>query len=216
MLNSSQQPQDSVILGVDTHLEMHVGAIIDCTGKLLGTRTVETNLAGYQQLLSWAQTWGTVNQAGIEGTGTYGVGLTRFLIKKGIEVLEITRPDRLMRRQNGKSDPLDAECAARTVLAGRTQAIPKQQSGICEALRITGVARRSAVKAKTQAINQIRALLVSAPQDIRDALWKSNPRECVNACLMQTEQANSLSSQILFITEYRLLRRWSATNWLCQ
>ncbi|MDC9616399.1 IS110 family transposase [Xenorhabdus khoisanae] len=207
MLNSLQ-PQDSVILGVDTHLEMHVGAIIDRTGKLLGTRTVETNLAGYQQLLSWAQTWGTVNQAGIEGTGTYGAGLTRFLIKNGIEVLEITRPDRSMRRQNGKSDPLDAECAARTVLSGRTRAIPKQQSGISEALRITGVARRSAVKAKTQAINQIRALLVSAPQNIRDALWKSKPHECVNACLMQTELANSLSSQILLQVLNELAQRW--------
>lgn len=77
---------------------------------------------------------------------------------------------------------MDAENAARAVLAGRATAIPKEQSGVAEALRIACIARRSAVKAKTQAINQLRALLVSAPADIRARLWRSKPEDCVAIC----------------------------------
>ena len=94
--------------------------------------------------------------------------MARVLRDHEIEVLEVNRPDRAMRRSKGKSDPTDAENAARAVLSGRATAIPKEQSGAAEAMRAVSVARRSAVKAKTQAINQLRALLVSAPQEIRE------------------------------------------------
>ncbi len=135
-------------------------------------------------MFDWVLTFGSMEHAGIEGTGTYGAGLTRFLIKKGHDVLEINRPDCSKRRLEGESDPLDAENAARTVLSGNAKAVPKLQFGACEALLIINVARPSAVKAKTQAINQLRALLVSALQDIRDMLWKSKPHECVTACMV--------------------------------
>jgi transposase len=92
----------------------------------------------------------------------------------------VNRPDRSRRRLQGKSDPIDAENAARAVLAGR--AVAKEQSGAAEAMRIICVARRSAVKAKTQAINQFRALLISAPVDIRAKLLRSKPEDCVAAC----------------------------------
>lgn len=151
------------ILGVDTHLDVHVAAVINQSGQLLGTQSVSTNTAGYLQLFQWASSFGALKRAGVEGTGTYGAGLCRFLCDKGIMVLEVNRPDRANRRLNGKSDPLDAENAARSVLSGISKAIPKQQSGACKAMRIVSVARRSAVKAKTQAINQVRAMLVSAP-----------------------------------------------------
>ncbi|AVF38116.1 hypothetical protein BV494_24815 (plasmid) [Rahnella sikkimica] len=137
------------------------------TGKLWTKRSLRHSLpnqVGYEELFDWVLTFGSVKRAGIEGTGTYGAGLTRFLIKKGLDVLEINRPDRSKRRLEGKSDPLDAENAVRTVLSGSAKAVPKLQSGACEALRIISVARRSAIKAKTQAINQLRALLVSAPR----------------------------------------------------
>ena len=182
MQNNFQSPE-SVILGVDTHLDIHVGAVISQAGKLLGTRIIQTNQIGYQELFDWAKSFGVLERAGIEGTGTYGAALTRFLIKNSIYVVEVNRPDRSKRRLEGKSDPLDAENAARTVLSGSSKAIPKMQSGACEALRIISVARRSAVKARTQAINQLRSLLVSAPQDVRDKLWKSKPHECVAACI---------------------------------
>ncbi|WP_233518832.1 IS110 family transposase [Paraburkholderia xenovorans] len=165
--------QNEVILGVDTHLDTHVGAVISDTGKLLGTLSVTTDTAGYLDLLTWANSFGRLRRAGVEGTGTYGAGLARVLRDHEIEVLEVNRPDSAMRRSRGKSDPTDAENAARAVLAGRATAIPKEQSGAAEAMRAVSVARRSAVKAKTQAINQLRALLVSAPQEIRDRLLKA-------------------------------------------
>jgi transposase len=171
-----------VILGVDTHLDTHVAAIIDGAGRLLGTLAVPTDAAGYLKLLAWAQSFGILRTAGVEGTGTYGAGLARLLSDRAIEVLEVNRPDRANRRLRGKSDPTDAESAAKAVLSGTATAIPKSQSSAAEAMRTISVARRSAVKAKTQAINQLRALLVSAPQDIRERLWKAKPEQCVEAC----------------------------------
>ena len=165
-----------VILGVDTHLDTHVAAVISHAGKLLGTLATPTTSAGYLQLLAWARSLGTVRRAGVEGTGTYGAGLARVLRGQGVEVLEVNRPDRAKRRLQGKSDPTDAENAARSVLSGSATAVPKSQPGAAEAMRIMSVARRSAVKAKTQAINQLRAVLVSAPQEIRERLWKENLR----------------------------------------
>ncbi len=159
--------QDEVILGVDTHLDVHVGAVISITGELLATQAVDTTASGYLQLLNWARSLGTLHRAGVEGTATYGSGLTKVLRSSGVEVFEVNRPDRAARRMRGKADPTDAESAACAVLSERATAIPKEQSGAAYAMRAVSVARRSAVKAKTQAINQLRGLLVSAPQEIR-------------------------------------------------
>ncbi len=172
-----------VILGVDTHLDAHVGVVIDGVGKVLGTLIAPAGLHGYQQLLQWSRSFGACTRAGVEGTGTYGAGLARVLRDAGIEVLEVNRADRSKRRLRGKSDPTDAENAARAVLSGEATAIPKLQSGVVEAMRAITVARRSAVKAKTQAINQLRALLVTAPDPIRSKLMKSKPEDCVQACI---------------------------------
>lgn len=143
------QSPETVILVVDTHLDIHVGAVINQTGKLLGTRIIQTNQTGYLELLDWARSFGSLERAGIEGTGTYGAALTRYLIKNGIYVVEVNRPDRSKRRLEGKSDPLDVENAARTELSGSSKATRKKQSGACKALRIISVARRSAVKTRT-------------------------------------------------------------------
>lgn len=197
-----------VILRVDTHLDVHVGVVIDRAGKMLGTRSVSANSAGYRDLLNWASSLGIVASAGVEGTGTYGAGLCRLLSDHGVTVLEVNRPDRATRRLQGKSDPTDAESAARSVLSGKSTAIPKQQSGACEAMRITSVARRSAVKAKTQAINQLRALLVSAPQDIREKLWKTKAIDCVRACSRMRSLGDTALLQTLSITLRSLAKRW--------
>ena len=203
-----KQLSHETILGVDTHLDKHVGVIIDDLGKFLGHLSIETNLAGYQQLLKWAQSFGDLQRAGIEGTGTYGAGLARFLSEQGVQVLEINRPDRSMRRFRGKSDPTDAESAARTVLSGKTCAIPKLQSGAAEAMRIVSVARRSAVKARTQTINQLRGLLISAPDKIRSKLWKSKPQECVKCCAHLRTLGETNWSITLAKTLRLLAKRW--------
>lgn len=201
-----------VILGVDTHLDVHVGAVIDAVGHLLGTLAVATNPAGYEQLLRWAQGSGVLHRAGVEGTGSYGAGLSSFLEKSGIQVFEVNRPDRSRRRSRGKSDPTDAESAARAVLAGDAKGCPKTHNGLAEALRIVSVARRSAVKARTQAINQMRALLVSAPSCIRDMALKVKPEQCVAACAaLPTGDANPAMTSLK--TTLRLLaRRWMALD----
>lgn len=202
--------QDEVILGVDTHLDKHVGAVISVAGKLLATHAVETTSSGYLQLLTWARSLGDVRRAGIEGTSTYGSGLTKVLRDNNIEVFEVNRPDRATRRSRGKADPTDAESAACAVLSGRATAIPKEQSGAAYAMRAVSVARRSAVKARTQAINQLRGLLVSAPQEIRERLLHAKTEECVGACarirsLGKTELLKSLTTTLRI-----LAKRWLA------
>lgn len=202
--------QQESILGVDTHRDIHVAAVINQSGQLLGTQSVSTNTAGYFQLFQWASSFGALKRAGVEGTGTYGSALCRFLSDKGVTVLEVNRPDRSRRRLNGKSDPIDAENAARSVLSGISQAIPKQQSGACEAMRIVSVARRSAVKAKTQAINQIRAMLVSAPQDVREKLWRIKATDCAKACAAVRSLGDTAVLRALSTTLKSLAKRWLA------
>lgn len=197
-----------VILGVDTHLDIHVGAVIDEIGHLLGTLATPTDAKGYQQLLSWARSFGNLEHAGVEGTGTYGAGLAWLLSEQGITVWEINRPDRSKRRLRGKSDPTDAESAARAVLSGSANAIPKSHSGAAEALRTVSVARRSAVKARTQAINQLRSLLVSAPDAIRYKLWRTKPEQCVAHCARLRTLGDTPLLQTLASTLRLLAKRW--------
>ena len=203
-----QTEKNNIVLGVDTHLDTHVGAVISEKGQLLGTLSVSANAAGYGQLLRWANSFGQLRRAGVEGTGTYGAGLVRVLREQGIEVLEVNRPDRTARRFRGKSDPTDAENAARSVMSGAATAVPKTQAGAAEAMRTVSVARRSAVKAKTQAINQLRALLVSAPQNIRERLWKGKPQACVNGCARLRSLGTTPTLRALTTTLRLLARRW--------
>lgn len=203
-----QPIQNEVILGIDTHLDTHVGVMIDYRGKWLGTLSIATTPAGYHELLSWAHSFGQLRRAGIEGTGTYGAGIAQFLHTHGVGVWEINRPDRSQRRFQGKSDPTDAESAARTVLSGKARAIPKLQKGAAEAMRTISVARRSAVKARTQAINQLRGLLISAPDDIRAQLWKSKPEQCVKACVQILSLGDTVALKTLAITLRLLTKRW--------
>jgi transposase len=201
---------DEVILGVDTHLDKHVGAVVDVAGRLLATLTIETTSAGYLRLLTWARSFGNVSRAGIEGTSTYGAGLTKVLRDNSVEVFEVNRPDRAMRRSRGKADP--TESAACAVLSGRATAIPKAQSGAAYAMRAVSVARRSAVKARTQAINQLRALLVSAPQEIRDRLLHTKTERCVSACVQIRSLGKTALLKSLGTTLRILAKRWLALS----
>jgi transposase len=205
---TEQSLPTEVILGVDTHLATHVGVTIDTRGQWLGVLSIPANVNGYHTLWHWAQSLGVLRRAGIEGTGTYGAGLTHFLRSKSVEVLEINRPERSQRRFQGKSDPMGAENAARMALSGKALAIPKLQTGIAEAMRLVSVARRSAVKAKTQTINQLRALLISAPDEIRATLWKSKPEHCVKGCAELEPLGDIVLLRTLTATLRLLAKRW--------
>jgi transposase len=162
-----------VTVGVDTHIDQHVGAALDQFGRRLGTRSVPTTPAGFAALLAWARDFGVVEQIGIEGTGSYGAGLTRWLRARGLAVIEVERPlrlDRQARRRRGKSDTLDAEAAARAVQAGTAIGQPKTGDGRVEMIRTLRLTRKSAMKARTQAANQLHALVVTAPDDLRARL----------------------------------------------
>jgi transposase len=169
-MDDPQQTLELVTLGVDTHAEQHVAAALDERGRLLGTCTLPTTAAGFAELLRWASQYGELAKVGIEGTGSYGAGLARWLRKRSIAVIEVDRPDRRTRRRRGKSDSVDAEAAARAVLAGTATAQPKAGTGPIEMLRTLRVARQSALKARTQAANELHALVVTAPEAIREQL----------------------------------------------
>ena len=156
--------------GVDTHGQTHHAAALDPVGRQLGDREFPTTPAGYRALVDWLQTYGHLERVGVEGTGTYGAGLTRQLRAAGVTVVEVDRPDRKARRAQGKSDPLDAYSAARAALARKATGVPKTQDGRVEAIRLLRVARSSAVKARSQATNQLKALLVTAPAELREQL----------------------------------------------
>jgi transposase len=159
-----------VTVGVDTHKDTHVAAARDQLGRRLGTTQVPASSAGYAQLLSWVHALGEVAAWGVEGTGSYGAGLARFLAAHGQRVVEVNRPDRQARRRRGKSDAVDADAAARAVQAGEATGVPKAQDGVVEMLRALRAARQTAVKARTQAINALKGLLVTAPAELREQL----------------------------------------------
>ena len=147
-----------VIIGVDTHQDQHVAVAIDQRGVRLDEKHVPVATCGYEELEQWSRNLGQVHAFGIEGTGSYGAGLARFLTSRNYTVVEINRPDRSVRRRKGKSDATDAEMAARAVLSGIADAIPKSGEGEVEMIRMLKSTKDSAVKARTQAINQIKAL----------------------------------------------------------
>jgi transposase len=159
-----------VFLGVDTHSDAHVAAALDGAGKLMGGISVPNTEAGYAELLGWASRFGDLVKAGVEGTGSYGAGLSRFLRARSVRVVEVNRTSRQHRRRYGKHDASDAEAAARAVMAGTASGEPKGADGAAESLRVLRVARRSAVKARTQAANQMHALLSTAPEGLKEGL----------------------------------------------
>jgi transposase len=157
-------PPGSVIGGVDTHKDVHVAAAVDELGQVLGSASFATTATGYRQLSEWLSSFGPLAAVGVEGTGCWGAGLARHLSAEGIEVVEVNRPNRQRRRRRGKSDTIDAEEAARAVLAGDALAVPKAATGTVECVRQLRIARRGAVKARGQPINTMRALIDTAPE----------------------------------------------------
>jgi transposase len=157
----------TVIGGVDTHADFHVAAAIDANGGLLDVESFPADSAGYEALLGWLVGFGAVTLVGVEGTGSWGVGLARFLHDQDVAVVEVDRPNRQTRRKVGKSDPTDAVAAARGALSGAASVIPKTRNGPVEQMRVLLVARRSARRQRIQTLNQLRHLVFCAPEEIR-------------------------------------------------
>ncbi|SEP48337.1 Transposase [Amycolatopsis saalfeldensis] len=165
-----------VVLGVDTHKDLHVAAVITTLGALLGSCAFTATRAGYEQLLTWARAFGPLQRAGVECTGSYGAALARHLRTRGVQVIEVNQPDKATRRRRGKTDAIDAEAAARAVLSGRATGSMKTGDGPVEMLRIFKLAKASAIKARTQTINQLKAVLIAADPALRETLTGlSNP-----------------------------------------
>ncbi|MFN2617731.1 MAG: IS110 family transposase [Thermoleophilaceae bacterium] len=172
-----------VVVGVDTHKDEHVAVALDGLGGRFGELAIAANPDGYARLLAWADGLGAVAMFGVEGTGSYGSGLARFLRRHGRKVIEVCRPPRKgERRLSGKSDSVDAEHAAREVLAGKATAVPKLADGIVEAIRLVKIARDSAVNVHSQAMITLKATLVTAPHELRGELEPLTDFKLVQAC----------------------------------
>lgn len=156
--------------GVDTHRDTHTAAVVDHLGRILGTSEFPATPGGYRSLYRWLSSFGCLGAVGVEGTGSWGAGLARYLTGVRVEVREVLRPNRQHRRRYGKSDPADAVAAARAVLNGEAEAQPRGGTGTVEAIRLLKVARNSAVKQRTQTANQIRSVITTAPAQLRAGL----------------------------------------------
>lgn len=168
-----------VIAGVDTHADTHHAAVIDSNGARLGDRQFPATGPGYRALLEFVVSFGMIVRVGIEGTGSYGAGLSRHLRQAGVAVVEVIRPNRQQRRLRGKSDPEDAYAAAQDALAQNRHPIPKSGDGPVEGIRYLLTARRSAVKARTAAQVQLKTLLVTAPETLRSRFRDSTDKDLI-------------------------------------
>lgn len=166
----AQSEPDRVIIGVDTHGDVHVAVAIDLLGRRIESIEIEVNRQGYSMLVEWAMSLGDIDAFGIEGTNSYGAGLARHLRAQDYLVIEVNCRNRQARRRRGKSDIADAEAAARAVLAGEATAVPKAGNDHAEMIRILRAARVTAMKARTQAVNTLRSLIVTAPSELREML----------------------------------------------
>ncbi len=188
----------AVIGGVDTHKDSHHVAALTTNGVLLAATSFPATAKGHRALLVWLKSHGPIEAVGVEGTGSYGASLARCLTNAGERVVEVNQTNRQLRRARGKSDPLDAEAAARAVLAGTATATPKAKSGPVEAIRVLRVARSTAVKGRTQAMNALHGLIVAAPDSLHDELVELSGRKLVRRCAglqPQTTDLVSLSDQ---------------------
>ena len=159
-----------VVGGVDTHKDLHVAAVVDANDRVLGTQCFATTRQGYRQMLAWMRSFGQLRCVGIEATGTYGAGLLRSMQNAGVEVLEVTAPDKPDRRKRGKNDDLDAQNAAHAAFAGKRTVTPRSRDGMIESLRVLKACRKTAVVARRIALQMIQNTIVCAPDGLREAL----------------------------------------------
>lgn len=184
---SMQLRRDDVIVGVDTHKDNHVAVAIDGFGGRLGDIVVPTTIAGFEELLAFCLAFvgsaGRLIGFGVEGTGSYGVGLARYLRNHGHDVHEIARPARAAeRRLAGKNDTIDAEHAARQLLAGHGLSTPKTADGAVETIRLVKIAYDGAVQARTTAMITLKATLATGSEALRAELETLTDHKLILAC----------------------------------
>jgi transposase len=198
-----------VVLGVDTHRDRHAVAVVTVSGALLATAAFPATAAGYRRLLDWASGHGRLRRAGVECTGSYGAGLSRLLQAEGVHVLDVNQPDKRIRRTRGKTDTVDAEAAARAVVCGRATVIAKTGTGSVEAIRVLKTARDSAVHAGAKAINQLKAILVSAHPELREAMTGLGTGTLIRRCAQLTDpdQQHGAADQAVVYTLRLLAER---------
>ncbi|MGW1810888.1 IS110 family transposase [Streptomyces sp. NPDC002078] len=198
---------EEVLLGVDTHKDTHVAAVVTVLGTVLDSRSFPATADGYRQLLTWARSFGVVRRAGVECTGSYGAALTRYLQAENVSVTEVNQPDKQARRRHGKSDSVDARAAAHAVLSGRATATAKAGHGSVEMLRLFKLAKASAIKSRTQAINQLKSVLVATDPALRESLSGLSIARLVRACTQLDPGTISTASDAARHTLRLLARR---------
>ena len=172
----------NVIGGIDTHQDLHTAAVVSVDGALLGSESFSTTRAGYRAMLRWFRSHGELVRVGVEATGTYGAGITRHLALAGIPVLEVTGPDRSLRRSKGKDDTLDAIAAAQAALTGQRVQVAKDRSGAVEALRVLRTTRKTAIKCRRAALQQLHNTIVASPDEVRDQLRNLTRMRLLRMC----------------------------------
>lgn len=197
-----------IVVGVDTHKHTHVAVALDPVGVRLGELTIPVHRAGYEQLEHWARRHGEQVRFGIEGTSSYGVGLASFLRRRGYRVTEVNRPDRRTRHLQGKNDSLDAESAARAVLAGTATAVPTTAEGTAEMIRQVKIAKDTAVKARSQAMTTLKSVLVTAPAELREHLEPLTDVRLIEACRQLSSEAISGPTDAACYTLRALAQRY--------
>ena len=211
---SAAQPVRVVFGGIDTHKDIHVAALLDSAGMVLGSAEFPTTRAGYRQLAGWLGSAGHLGRVGVEGTGSYGAGICRQLSAAGVEVVEVNRPDRSQRRRRGKSDVLDAAAAAEAARTGNRTAIPKSRSGQVEAVRALRLPRASAVKARVVAFQELDQLLVTGPAQLRDQIRDLPKMKLIRSCAGWRPNPSNAADPLTAtrIAMRRLARRYLALS----
>lgn len=201
-----------VVVGVDTPKHLHVAAAIDEVAGVLATVTVANDSAGSAQLVAWAEGFGKVVAFGIEGTGSYGSAVASYVRRHGHKVVEVSRPDRRLRRLHGKSDTLDAENAARAVLSGVATAVPKTADGTVEMIRQLKVAHDTAVKNRSATMITLKAMLVHASDSLKTETAGKTPRMLTRHLAALRPRAMDTPDDSNRHVLRSLARRWQALN----
>lgn len=171
-----------VVGGIDAHADAHHVVALDATGKVLGDYRFPASSRGYREALDWLAGFGVIDKIGVESTGSYAAGITRFLLDAGIDVVEVNQPHPHLRARRGKDDKIDAEAAARKALSGQATAVPKTTTGVVESIRVLRLARDSAVRSRTRTIVQLRSLMVTAPAELREQFTERSAAVLVARC----------------------------------
>lgn len=207
-----------IVVGVDTHKYAHVAVALSTLGARLAACRAPATQEGYATLFDWARGLGAVAAFAVEGTGSYGAGLSSYLRRHAVRVIEVSGVDRRTRRRDGKDDTLDAEAAARSLLAGTATAVPKAADGVAEMVRQLKIARDTAVQARASAMIALKQLPVNAPPELREALEPLTDAPLLERCArlvpgeLRTPAASVRHALRALARRCRLLREEIATH----